>query len=77
MDALGAGYRVRAPVRRVEQIAAIKAAISVQSYLDKLELVIVPNILGEGTYDEELKGVDGVIHCASPLTSAVSLYNDD
>jgi len=72
VEALEAGYRVRAPVRRPEQIATIKAAPSIQSHLDNLEIVIVPDILAEGAYDEALVGVTGVIHCASPLAKQTS-----
>jgi hypothetical protein len=73
VEALEAGYRIRAPVRRSEQINAIKATKSVQPYLDNLELVIVPYILVDDAYDVVLAGVTSVIHVASPLAAPVSL----
>lgn len=65
--ALEAGYRVRAPVRSTSKIAVVKGARSVQKYLDKLEFILVPDILEEGAYDEAVKGVSYIVHSASPL----------
>jgi nucleoside-diphosphate-sugar epimerase len=72
VTALEAGYRVRAPVRSISKTEPIKAAPSVQKYLNKLEFVIVPDIINEGAFDDAVKGVDCIIHCASPLALEVS-----
>jgi nucleoside-diphosphate-sugar epimerase len=65
--ALDAGYHVRGVIRRPEQANTIKAAASVKAHLDRLEFVIVPDLLVEHAYDEALNGVDYVLHIASPL----------
>jgi nucleoside-diphosphate-sugar epimerase len=69
VEALQLGYKVRAAVRKEEGFEQIKAAESVQPYLDQLEHVIVPDILVEGAYEEAVKGVIYVIHLASPISS--------
>ncbi len=71
--ALSSNYHVRAAVRSSEKAAQIKAAKSVQGYLDKLEFVIVPDILADGAYDEAVKGVDYILHVASPISFPVSM----
>ncbi|KAJ9615661.1 hypothetical protein H2200_001737 [Cladophialophora chaetospira] len=67
IEALSKGYRVRAAVRSESKIAEIKAAKSTQPYLDQLTFVIVPNIEKDGAFDEAVKGVDYIVHIASPL----------
>jgi nucleoside-diphosphate-sugar epimerase len=69
--ALESGYRVRAAVRSQDKTNQIKAAKSVQQYLDRLEFVMVPDILADGAYDEAVKGVDYVLHVASPISFPV------
>jgi uncharacterized protein YbjT (DUF2867 family) len=71
--ALQYNYRVRAAVRSPEKAEQIKAAKSVQGYLDKLEFVIVPDILADGAYDEAVKGADYVLHVASPISFPVGV----
>jgi len=68
VEALQLGYRVRAAVRKEEGFEQIKAAKSIQPFAHQLEYVIVPDILIEGAYDEAVKGVDYVIHLASPIS---------
>ncbi|KAG0651165.1 Cercosporin toxin biosynthesis cluster 6 [Hyphodiscus hymeniophilus] len=77
VEALEAGYRVKAPVRRAEQIPAIKAAPSVQKYLNELEFVVVPDIVASGAYNTALQGVTYVIHVASPLAQQTDNYERD
>ncbi|EXJ74211.1 uncharacterized protein A1O5_02506 [Cladophialophora psammophila CBS 110553] len=67
IEALSKGYRVRAAVRSESKVAEIKAAKSTQQYLDKLSFVIVPNIEKDSVFDEAVKGVDYIVHIASPL----------
>lgn len=67
VEALSKGYNVRAAVRSESKIALLKAARPSQPYLDQLSFVIVPNIEIDGAFDEAVKGVDYVVHVASPL----------
>ena len=67
IEALSKGYKVRAAVRSESKIAELKAARPTQPYLDQLTFTIVPNIEKEGAFDEAVKGVDFVVHLASPL----------
>jgi uncharacterized protein YbjT (DUF2867 family) len=69
--ALQSGYRVRAAVRSPEKAAQIKGAKSVQGYPDRLEFVMVPDIVADGAYEEAVKRVDYVLHVASPITFPV------
>jgi nucleoside-diphosphate-sugar epimerase len=72
IDALEAGYSIRAAVRsqakadRVLEIPSIKALNPGK----QLEFVIVPDLLVDGAYDEAIKGATHVIHVASPITDA-------
>ena len=68
--ALETGYRVRGVVRRFEQIDLVKNAPSVQTYLKRLEFVVVQDLSKEGAYDEALKGVTHIIHVAAPIPDA-------
>lgn len=67
VEALRAGYTVRAAIRRESSIAEIKATASIKPYLDKLSFVIVSDITKDGAFDEALKDVTYVVHLASPL----------
>jgi len=68
VTALEHGYRVRGAVRKEAQIADIKAVPLLKPYLDKLEIVVVPDILADGAFDAAAKDVDYILHIASPLT---------
>ncbi|KAG0645969.1 Ketoreductase CTB6 [Hyphodiscus hymeniophilus] len=65
--ALAAGYQVRATVRKQEQIDAITATKSIKQLVNKLEIVVVPDILKDGAFDGVVKDVSYIIHVASPL----------
>ncbi|KAL8688607.1 MAG: hypothetical protein Q9218_005527 [Villophora microphyllina] len=67
IEALKAGYRVRAAVRNEKGIRKVKAAASAQPYLNQLSFVLVPNILKYNAYSEEVRGVDYILHPASPI----------
>ena len=69
---LEAGYKVRAAVRKQDQVKAIKAAPSMQAHLADVEFLIIEDILAEGAYDEALKGVTYVLYVASPSAFPVS-----
>jgi nucleoside-diphosphate-sugar epimerase len=60
------GYNVRGTVRSPSSAQNVKESHA--KYGDKLTFVIVPDITVEGAFDEAVKGVDGVIHTASPFT---------
>jgi nucleoside-diphosphate-sugar epimerase len=72
VDALEAGYTVRAAVRNQEKAEKVRNAASVQALHrnDKLSFVIVPDLLVSGAYDESIKGATYVIHVASPIAGA-------
>ncbi|PBK74752.1 NAD(P)-binding protein [Armillaria solidipes] len=64
-DLLKGGYSVRAAVRnegRGKHLLDIY-----KSYGDKLKLVAVGDISNSGAFDDAVKGVDAIIHTASPV----------
>ena len=69
IETLKAGYHVRAAVRNEGGIQKIRAADSAQPHLSQLEFVLVPDILKEDAFFEAVKGVDYIIHLASPSTN--------
>ena len=73
--ALQSGYRVRATLRKLEQADTIKGKPSIQPYLNAIEFVQVPDITIAGAYDEAIKGVDYVLHLASPIPQHVRYTN--
>jgi hypothetical protein len=70
---LKSGYRLRAVIRKPEQIEQLKAHALVKPYLANLEFVVVPNLAKKGAFDQVLDGVSDVIHLASPLAVEVRL----
>ncbi|KAL2074268.1 hypothetical protein VTL71DRAFT_8046 [Oculimacula yallundae] len=66
--ALKAGYHVRAAVRFQAKADAVLATPTVKAINpdSRLTFVIVPDILADDAYDEAVKGVKFIIHCASP-----------
>ena len=77
IEALKAGYRVRAAVRNEGGIDRVKGAQSIQPYLSQLEFVLVPKIEKEDAYYEAVKGVDLVIHLSSPTTKFETLPSEN
>jgi nucleoside-diphosphate-sugar epimerase len=72
IDALEAGYSIRAAVRsqaKADRILSIPAIKSLNPRKN-LEFFIVPDLLVERAYDEAIKGATYVIHVASPITDA-------
>jgi nucleoside-diphosphate-sugar epimerase len=69
IEALRAGYKVRASIRRESSIAEIKSTKSIQPYLSELSFVIVEDITKDGAFDEAVKDVSYIVHIASPLPS--------
>jgi nucleoside-diphosphate-sugar epimerase len=76
--ALKAGYSVRAAVPSQEKANAVLATPTIKT-LDpgsKLTFVIVPDILADNVYDEAVKGVKFIIHCASPVVKGEGFTPD-
>ncbi|KAF6840629.1 3-beta hydroxysteroid dehydrogenase [Colletotrichum plurivorum] len=70
VKALEAGYRVRCAVRSMSGIEKILATPSIQSLKpsdEHLSWAIVPDITLAGAYDDAVKGVKYIVHCASPV----------
>ncbi|KAK9324466.1 hypothetical protein V1517DRAFT_351301 [Lipomyces orientalis] len=66
--ALKSGYRVRASVRRQDQIENIRSHRSVEPFVANLDFVIVPDITAHGAFDGgALHDVAYIEHIASPL----------
>jgi hypothetical protein len=59
-------------VWRSETAQEILKAKLIQPYRDQLEIVIVKDILEDGAFDEAAKGMDYVLHIASPIPRPVS-----
>ncbi|KAI9873719.1 MAG: methylglyoxal reductase (NADPH-dependent) gre2 [Pleopsidium flavum] len=68
-DLLDQGYKVRGTVRSEE--SANKVRKTHAKYGDKLSFAIVKDVAAPGSFDEAVKGVDGVIHTASPFQTQV------
>eukprot|EP01112_Ceratiomyxa_fruticulosa_P008053 TRINITY_DN2088_c0_g2_i3.p1 TRINITY_DN2088_c0_g2~~TRINITY_DN2088_c0_g2_i3.p1 ORF type:complete len:339 (+),score=86.14 TRINITY_DN2088_c0_g2_i3:122-1138(+) len=68
---LAENYRVRAPVRSLEKSAFLQKRFDSKYGAGKFELVVVEDVSKENAYDEVIKGVSGVIHCANPLIGSV------
>ncbi|KAH6912975.1 D-lactaldehyde dehydrogenase [Coprinopsis sp. MPI-PUGE-AT-0042] len=58
------GYSVRATVRSEEK--GVYLTDYFKNYGDKIELAIVSDFSKDGAFDEAVKGVDAIVHTASP-----------
>ncbi|PQE17532.1 hypothetical protein CJF30_00009508 [Rutstroemia sp. NJR-2017a BBW] len=67
VEALMRGYRVRAVVRREEQMTQIINTASVQPFEKNLTFVVIEELSKNGAFDGTLEGVEGIVHVASPL----------
>ena len=65
-EAVKAGFRARAVVRKDSQVQAIKSTASIKPYVSKIQFVIIPDFTAKGAFDRHLDGVSFVIHVASP-----------
>jgi len=63
------GYSVRGTVRSASKGTYLEDYF--KSYGSKLELVVVPDIVKDGAFDESVKDVDAILHLASPFTDKV------
>jgi len=64
-ELLERGYSVRGTVRSAAKGEHPKKQFA--NYDDRLEIVVVEDITKEGAFDEVVKGVDAIVHTASPL----------
>lgn len=71
VHALSAGYFIRAAVRSSEKAKTVRSHPLIKALNPGLRLtfVIVPDLCKRSAYDEAARGVDYVIHIASPLMS--------
>jgi len=70
--ALEAGHRLRAVVRKAEQIEKLKMHPRVQPFADNLEFVVVQDLSQKYAFDSVLTGVGAILHLASPLAIEVN-----
>ncbi|KAH8811254.1 reductase [Xylogone sp. PMI_703] len=71
--ALERGYRVRCAIRAEAGIKKIREATGIKKLAptpEQLSFIIVPDITAPNAYDEAVKGVQYIIHVASPMTSS-------
>ncbi|KAK0460564.1 D-lactaldehyde dehydrogenase [Desarmillaria tabescens] len=59
------GYTVRGTVRSLAKGEHLKETF--KSYGNKLEIVVVDDMSKDGAFDEAVKGVDAILHTASPV----------
>ncbi|KAI0368229.1 D-lactaldehyde dehydrogenase [Pilatotrama ljubarskyi] len=74
LELLGKGYSVHAAVRTTDK-SELLVSIITRKLPDaplRLTVFVVPDITADGAFDEAVKGVQGVVHTASPVTSTRS-----
>lgn len=79
VTALQAGYRVRAAVRSESKKKELLSAPSIKELnpADKLTFVVVPDLMVDGAYNEAVKGVNYIIHLASPIPLKEEIKPED
>ncbi|KJA15511.1 hypothetical protein HYPSUDRAFT_172463 [Hypholoma sublateritium FD-334 SS-4] len=70
------GFSVRGAVRSQQKAELLSDYFADKMYGDRVKWVIVPNIQTADAFDEAVKGVDGIIHTASPLPEASTIPDD-
>ncbi|OQD91055.1 hypothetical protein PENANT_c001G04080 [Penicillium antarcticum] len=77
--ALKSGYRVRAAIRSESKKNDILSAPSIKALnlTDELSFIIVSDLMIDGAYDEAVKGVDYIIHLASPIVLKGEIKPED
>jgi len=68
--ALQAGYRARIVYRRDGQPEQIRATKSIQPHLSDTEVFCVSDMTASDAFDDAVRGVDFVVHIASPVFEA-------
>jgi nucleoside-diphosphate-sugar epimerase len=76
---LNAGYHVRAAIRSEYKKNEILSAPSIKALnlTDELTFIIVPDLMVDGAYDEAVKGVNYIIHIASPIILKGAIKPED
>ncbi|KAI8976325.1 NAD(P)-binding protein [Trametes punicea] len=71
-ELLRRGYSVRGTVRTPSAARDVEKCMeaSVSEGVASLQCIVVPDIAVGGAFDEAVKGIDGIIHTASPVTFA-------
>ena len=72
IEALQAGYNVRAAIKSRAKANAILEGSSVKAFSpisSQLSFIVVENILEDGTYDEAVEDVRYIVHVASPISA--------
>jgi nucleoside-diphosphate-sugar epimerase len=64
-ELLERGFNVRAAIRGNKKADHLRRQF--KEHVDKLEFTIVDDVTRPGAFDEAVKGVDAIIHSASPL----------
>jgi nucleoside-diphosphate-sugar epimerase len=77
--ALEAGYNARVAVRNQSGADKVLAAASIKKLNSgsNITFVAVPDIVADGAYNEAVKDVQYIIHCASPLPSGVTDHYEE
>ncbi|KIM31787.1 hypothetical protein M408DRAFT_318074 [Serendipita vermifera MAFF 305830] len=67
---LNKGFTVRAVVRSLAKAAPLETVF--KAYVDsgKLTFAVVPDMAVPGAFASALDGIDGIVHCASPILSS-------
>jgi nucleoside-diphosphate-sugar epimerase len=65
---LEAGSPVRLVIRREDQSHKLRKIFS--KFVDKISFVVIPDITIPKSFDEALRGVEYIIHVASPLSGS-------
>lgn len=66
--ALKQGYKIRAAVRSEKKAEIVRSNPTLKDISeDQLSFVIVPDFLKDGAFDEAVKGVQYILHIASPV----------
>ncbi|KZP19295.1 NAD-P-binding protein [Athelia psychrophila] len=71
---LAEGYRVRGTARAASKIAALKAFWDETYGPERFETAVVEDMAKDGAFVEALKGVAGVVHVASIMLDADSIW---
>ncbi|MCJ1243342.1 hypothetical protein MMC30_000539 [Trapelia coarctata] len=79
VEALKAGYIVRAAIRSAGKADEILATPSIKALGsdNNLSFVVVPDILADGAYEKALEGITYVVHLASPFPMETTDYDKD
>ncbi len=79
INALEAGYNVRAAVRSHAKAETILTAASTKALAPgkRLQIVFVPDIIADGAYDEAVRDVGYILHIASPIAFESDDYERD